>query len=103
MSKTAFFWRNTKINAEKLLEHHVSYTIEGLDNERSKQLTQSSTFKLSVIKYYGYWVAFKSICCEVQTTMVPVQHEIHQYIRENPAKEEAERIIKRLKANIDQQ
>ena len=100
MRQTSSFWKETGAICKSVTDHGFGNKVIKLteikgDAKRRKIFT-SNAFKGQALKYYGKWVALKSICNDAGKHLQPANDEVHKYACEHPKEAEARRMVKEI-------
>ena len=103
MRRASNFWTQIKNHCENMTRHILTRQVEmleGKDAVTKQQIWNSESFKQAALQYSGQWQALKQICSTASGSIGMVQDEIDEYISENPTKEQAVEIVRKLASDL---
>ena len=103
MRQASSFWKKVGKHCEDMVENVLVKQIESIkdsDSVTRKRMYGSEVFKQAALKYSGQWHALKDTCSAASEHITLVQDEINQYLCENPTKEQAVELVKKLATDM---
>ena len=102
--KASTFWTDVGRHCESMIEgglkKHLQAAETSKDSVSRKKIYNTKSFKTAALKYAGQWKALKETCSTASEHITLVQEEINGYLCENPTKEEAVELVKKLATDM---
>ena len=99
MREASNYWRYVHDHCKDMTENgSLNYfqPREPSEPASRQRVWKSDTFKECALQYQGQWHALRDVCAKTSKDISLVKEEINHYIRENPTKEEAVMLVKKL-------
>ena len=104
MKNAVNFWKLLERQCKKIADANFKRVVEKAiarhPEEKRLEYWHSRGFKISAVRYCAKWVALHSVCTEYAEGIKTTQEKLTGYITQNPSKEEAQRALPAMIAEL---
>ena len=101
LQQASIFWDNLEEHCRATSGEKIEAVVAVIAEEERRVYWSSMVFKQRMFRYMSKWVALHSVWSTHLEQIRHTQHDLHEYMREDPTYEESRRNLKELVENFE--